>query len=714
MNDSQKQPNDSNPLDSLMNPPSDSPSTQSSEASAPENDDQKLQAQQALDSATKDLQDQPEDQTTVTVDESSQNQNDPAVTPQPIPQLKPDANNQQSSSADPHSQITNQSPPPTPVPDTSTTDVGIAMPTPTVNDTPQPDTNALDQNSNSKPVDIPDPNKSEDISSTNPNSGPPASPLSSNTPTLTGSPTSPPNQPDTATPAQPQSPVTDTQDLEAKAKSIINDNNPSGKKSSSKKMLLGGMVAAATILVVGGLVAGMQLLETGPRQVTQAYINCPPGSSPQEGTQGWCREDGRGCRPFACFDDETGEQVSDWEEACPFCIDNPPDTVCQDIGGNFQCVSSGGDTCEAPCQFVQGPGPDANATYGVIHYCENFYCAFSQDGDNNCAQRCDASPLDPPPGNPYAYSGTDEIWNHNSGSLGGVPAECFDRQIDWYVNSSDNFAGYKLQPKTLSGADCELPQPTPTPTPPPEAPTAEFSAACAPNLTYPDVIYDLQVSDISEGEFNSSTFYIGFTPNRHRQEIYNFLGTPTWGQQGDPWYGYSIYNCSPGDCAPVDGTIDFRWDDSVQIGSNGRTITDISNFIDELGSDFADYTFSIGANLVVNDVQNDQVGGANIHIRPTACAQPPDDPYACMSLVPSQYTPSLGESVTFTCNAGPQSSSIYNFRYRVDGSIFYDFDAVEPGSPDAVLQFTQPGHYQVQCQACLDNTGANCTPWDDI
>jgi len=90
--------------------------------------------------------------------------------------------------------------------------------------------------------------------------------------------------------------------------------------------------------------------------------------------------------------------------------------------------------------------------------------------------------------------------------------------------------------------------------------------------------------------------------------------------------------------------------------------------------------------------------------------------FVCSSLDSSLPTPQIGDSVNFTCTAGGTGVSQvtgYNFRYRINNQAWQTIGVSSSQlnlSLDLIV--TQPGQYQVQCQACDAQT--QCTPWDQL
>lgn len=88
--------------------------------------------------------------------------------------------------------------------------------------------------------------------------------------------------------------------------------------------------------------------------------------------------------------------------------------------------------------------------------------------------------------------------------------------------------------------------------------------------------------------------------------------------------------------------------------------------------------------------------------------------FACLSIDSNVETPSIGDSVNFTCQADGVVSLVtsYRFRYRVDGGTFQDIGiSTSEISQSVDILIDQPGLYEVQCAACSDT---ECTEWQQL
>jgi hypothetical protein len=102
------------------------------------------------------------------------------------------------------------------------------------------------------------------------------------------------------------------------------------------------------------------------------------------------------------------------------------------------CVPKGGSCSASQCSYVDGTMP--TTAFSTTYYCDAFYCRYASDS-GVCSQACD-----------------------NGITTPVKPAECYDRQIDYYSDAGKGtWVGYRLIRKTRT--DCNS-TPTPTVTPP--------------------------------------------------------------------------------------------------------------------------------------------------------------------------------------------------------------------------------------------------------
>jgi hypothetical protein len=98
----------------------------------------------------------------------------------------------------------------------------------------------------------------------------------------------------------------------------------------------------------------------------------------------------------------------------------------------------------------------------------------------------------------------------------------------------------------------------------------------------------------------------------------------------------------------------------------------------------------------------------------------PTPTLACVDLTSSKTTPTLGDTVTVSCEASFTAvSPVAFFRYSSDNGVTYT--SALPASGVAVDAATHRANYDVtvdktgawiiQCRVCADAAGANCTEW---
>lgn len=105
--------------------------------------------------------------------------------------------------------------------------------------------------------------------------------------------------------------------------------------------------------------------------------------------------------------------------------------------------------------------------------------------------------------------------------------------------------------------------------------------------------------------------------------------------------------------------------------------------------------------------------------REVPCAPPTenDNPLSCTGLTSSKTSPAIGDTVTFTCASSGEGLDHYEFRYNISGGAWQMLlasstsDGGATTSNTARVIISQPGTYTVQCRACKDAQGNNCTSW---
>lgn len=181
-----------------------------------------------------------------------------------------------------------------------------------------------------------------------------------------------------------------------------------------------------------------------------------------------------------------------------------------------------------------------------------------------------------------------------------------------------------------------VPTNTPIPTPTPPTPYADFSAVCTSGQTYGALSYTQTTSNVTDcASFDYTTFFLAFPTSKQRTDIRTYLGTPTWGDTGDSWYGYwikRIYSLTSGEAV-------FDWDTAsgVELGTLDRSIDDLAIWAKSTLP--SDYQFSIGANVSCSGVQNDGTGVVNVYMKPYACVPTPTPVPPTPTPVPPTSTP---------------------------------------------------------------------------
>jgi hypothetical protein len=107
--------------------------------------------------------------------------------------------------------------------------------------------------------------------------------------------------------------------------------------------------------------------------------------------------------------------------------------------------------------------------------------------------------------------------------------------------------------------------------------------------------------------------------------------------------------------------------------------------------------------------------GTNECSENTDCAE---ESLACTDLTKDKATPTLGDSLTYSCEANFSTTSpVARFRWNVNGAAWQLFqDAGYPintttNKASADLLIDQVGTWTVQCQVCSDSTLTSCTEW---
>jgi hypothetical protein len=121
-------------------------------------------------------------------------------------------------------------------------------------------------------------------------------------------------------------------------------------------------------------------------------------------------------------------------------------------------------------------------------------------------------------------------------------------------------------------------------------------------------------------------------------------------------------------------------------------------------------------------VKNPPVGGINACIWQPGNPNPKGSCYiaptlACVGLTKDKTTPSLGDQVTFTCEASFSSGSpVVYFRRKVNDEDWVTYSPAYPVSSTThqatyQMPINYVGDWVVQCRVCTDDTKTTCTTW---
>lgn len=486
-------------------------------------------------------------------------------------------------------------------------------------------------------------------------------------------------------------------ELEEKAKKLLKESPPKGK--SNKKPWILGLL---TLLVVIGAAGGGLF----------AYRIVNPDSTEQRSqAAGIC------CLGGECNDGTTfGGDPSAWHSSC----DVRAEEFCNEAGQNRGGVKRSDGACT-------GTEPNTCNDNTPADSCWVFVCPNGCGGDGN-ETSCDGQ-------EPGAVK---RIVDCDSAQLGN--REC--GQIDYAKNGQ--YCGVKL---VQCGTDCNpnptnQPSPTaqPSPTPPgptqPITPTATGNLTCTPNQTLGNLSYDIKLTNISPVVgFQQSNFQLCIYPSSnagHKHLFQNLFnsnasykdqnlvnGVPTW----------ACYQIGPV-VTQLSNTnqITHVFNRAKKLGNTAtwaKTIDEFAAFMDAesaAGRINRMLQWQIKAVLQANGQKNDQfvVGTVIIHSNacigplpsptPSPTPHPSAPPLACISLSKTPSTVTLGSAVTFTCQSEPNAVK-YDFRYKVDNGNYSNLLPDGPNISSTNLMITQAGSYRVECRACKDQSGTNCTNW---
>lgn len=177
-------------------------------------------------------------------------------------------------------------------------------------------------------------------------------------------------------------------------------------------------------------------------------------------------------------------------------------------------------------------------------------------------------------------------------------------------------------------------------------PTADLEVACRDQDFDGPLSYLVQIRniDLNDQPFDRAVVFMSLSNrNSNDLKIRQYMGTPTW-ESGD-WFGYWINGIST---APVNGTLEFVWDNSVSM-ANGKTLDGLATYITNNLPET--YTLKIEANLRTAYVQTDTIGSQRIPVRKNACAEEPDSNSDSCRVTYSPQNPEIGQPITLTCNS---------------------------------------------------------------
>ncbi len=494
-----------------------------------------------------------------------------------------------------------------------------------------------------------------------------------------------------------QSPALSKKELEEKAKKLLKDSPPKGK--SGKKPWILGLL---TLLIVVGAAGGGLF----------AYRFANPETTDQRSqAAGIC------CLGGECNDGTTfGGDPNAWHLSC--------DVRAEEFCNNPQDNHGGVKRSDGACT---GTEPNTCNDNTPADSCRVFVCPNGCGGDGN-ETSCDGE-------EPGAVK---RIVDCDSAQLGN--REC--GQIDYAKNGQ--YCGVKL---VQCGTDCNpnpttppnpTAQPSPTPPPPTQSsmPTATGNLLCTPGQTLGNLSYDIKLTNINPvSGFQQANFQLCIYPSSnagHKHIFQNLFnnnasykdanlvnGVPTW----------ACYQIGPVVTQLTNtNQITHVFNRSKKLGNTAawaKSIDEFAAFIDaESAANRINklLQFQIKPVLQANGIKNDQFVVGTVLIHSTACVSPPPSPsptltpnpsappLACVSLSKAPASASLGSAVTFTCQSQP-SAVKYEFRYKVANGSYISLLPDSSNIATSNLMITQAGTYTVECRACKDHSGTNCTTW---
>lgn len=482
-------------------------------------------------------------------------------------------------------------------------------------------------------------------------------------------------------------------ELEEKAKKLLKDSPPESK--SNKKPWILGLLTL--LLVVGAAAGGLFAFK---------LIN-PKTTDQRSRAAGIC------CMGGECNDGTTfGGDPSAGHSSC----DVRATEFCADKGG----VKRDDGACS-------GSTPHTCNDQTPADLCWVFICPNGCGGDDDDTS-CNGSEKD----------AVRRRVDCDDAKLG--PREC--GQIDYVKN--EKYCGVM---KTQCGTDCDpnpttQPSPTaqPSPTLPgptqPTTPTATGNLSCTPNQTLGNLSYDIKLTNINPvSGFQQVNFQLCINPSSnagHKYLFQNFFnsdasykdvnlvgGVPTW----------ACYQIGPVATQLTNtNQITQVFNRSKKLGNSAiwaKTIDEFAAFMDSesaAGRINRLLQWQIKAVLRANGQVNDQFVVGTVAIHSNACVGPSPSPspsftpnpsappLACVSLTKTPSSIVLGSAATFTCQSQPDAVK-YEFRYKIANGSYTSLLPDSSNIATSNLMITQAGTYTVECRACKDQSGSNCTAW---
>lgn len=211
------------------------------------------------------------------------------------------------------------------------------------------------------------------------------------------------------------------------------------------------------------------------------------------------------------------------------------------------------------------------------------------------------------------------------------------------------------------------------------------SATCTAGQPYNDLSYTL-TADIVPGTcstFDRVRYWIQLTEDNFNDvPLINALGPATWVGNYGGGVGlehlYQIIQINP----PASSPLTTIWDQNDLIGSSGWTIDDLSQWTVDNGQEGR--TFSVGGNLMCNNVQNDWIGSKNIKIQPDACVAAP----SCSALTPTygdfELLPGQSLERPVTADTTPPNSATTVEYSTANTSVAYFHNPADGNLPPAI------------------------------